>query len=519
MLWIWLLAIPGLLDAQESEQWQVTDLEFMSKKVPEAPFEVEFGARFIHEGGRTMKVPGFYNGGKTYVLRFCPPDTGIWNYITHASLPELSGESGSLQVTSSSKADEHGPLIISDSDPRKLSYADGSPYFMLAFELDWLFALDADNPDDIPRTRQLITSVKAKGFNKVVMNVFANDASWPKPADIAPEHDFSNPQVFPFGGRNNYPDFSTLNVEFFKRLDRVMAHLDEQEIISHLMIYVWNKKVSWPEPSSLADNRYFDYVVKRYQAFPNLFWDISKEALGYGRNDMGYITERIDRLRRLDGHRRLLTVHDYAYCNRHPDKVDIMAIQNWSPDLYNNTRNVLEKHPGKVVFNIEHGGYEYSLHSIFDGAYNEAVSCLERNYDIVFAGAYSTYYWQHTSWYEVVWNPDALPPDQQPQWTYYKHLQELFTRYPFQELRPIRAGTHGLVKGKDTYLFYLTRGMIALTGSSGELRDKHVNLTWFDPLSGAYHDQGSMKLGQWMGIRKPEEIQSPFCILILETKD
>ncbi len=43
-----------------------------------------------------------------------------------------------------------------------------------------------------------------------------------------------------------------------------------------------NKKVSWPEARSAEDNRHFDYVIKRYQAFSNIVWDISKEAAGFG---------------------------------------------------------------------------------------------------------------------------------------------------------------------------------------------------------------------------------------------
>lgn len=64
----------------------------------------------------------------------------------------------------------------------------------------------------------------------------------------------------------------------------------------------------------------FDYLVKRYQAFPNLIWDISKEALAYGMDDMDYIVERIDRLRKLDGHKRLVTVHDYNFYRNHLTK-------------------------------------------------------------------------------------------------------------------------------------------------------------------------------------------------------
>jgi hypothetical protein len=94
------------------------------------------------------------------------------------------------------------------------------------------------------------------------------------------------------------------------------------------MIYVWHKQVAWPEARSEADNRYFDYVVKRYQAYSNIIWDISKEATGYDHNDKSYILDRIERLRALDSYDRLVTVHDYGYCNQYPDTVDFISVQN-----------------------------------------------------------------------------------------------------------------------------------------------------------------------------------------------
>jgi hypothetical protein len=504
-------------------QWQVTDIEFSTRNVPSNPFEVIFGAILEHEEGERMEIPGFYNGEKNWILRFCPPREGTWAYTTYSSIESLTGQTGTVVAGPNPKTNEHGPLTISAENKRKLVYADGTPCFMLAYELDWLFALDAENRKDIPRTREIISHVKKNGFNKVVMNVFAYDAKWGDRESISSEHNFAEPKVFPFGGTNTDPDYGTLNIGFFKHLDRVMAHLDEQEILSHLMIYVWNKKVNWPDPNTPEDNLYFDYVVKRYQAFPNLVWDISKEALAYGRDDLGYITERIDRLRKLDGHHRLLTVHDYAYCKKYPGKVDIISVQDWKLNIYETTRGILDAHPGKPVFNIEHGGYEKTMHSIFDGAYNDAVACLKRNYLIIFAGAYSTYYWQNSSWYEVVYNPDELPEGRQPAFSYYANLNKLFTDYDFSQLSPLHTNAHTycLTDQESLYMFYLPEDMISITGAMRELGGKTVKIRWFDPLRGSYMDNNPAlkEMSPWLGVRKPEALQGRFCIAILEVQD
>lgn len=501
-------------------KWQVLDITIKSKKQVNQPLEAVFGAYFIHSSGTSMQVPGFYNDQNTWILRFCPELEGSWTYTTYSSLSQLAGNEGSIEVSPSTKSDEHGPLTISAKDKSKFVYADGSPYFLMAFELDWLFALDHDNPDDIPKTRQMVSQLVDNGFNQVVMNVYAYDASWGDRESIQPEYNFAEPEVYPFGGSNEEPDFSTLNIDFFKHLDRVIGHLDEQEIIAHLMIYVWNKKVSWPEPGSSEDNMYFDYVVKRYQAYPNLVWDISKEALAYGRDDLGYITERIERLRKLDAYDRLLSVHDYGYCRTYPGKVDFISVQAWSFDIHNNTREIIERHPGMPVFNIEHGGYEKSMHSIFDGSYTDAITCLDRNYQIIFAGAYSTYYWQNSSWYEVVYEPGKLSQENQPRFEYYKHLTGLFQDYNFNKLQHFKSSvaTYILSDGDSLFMFYCPREMIAISGSLPELKEKKYGIKWFNPLSGEYIDAGKLEMGSntWLGMKKPDALKNQLAIAILE---
>jgi len=503
------------------EKWQVIDLEFEAKIKSDNPFAIQFGAELISESGKTMNIPGFYNDNNIWVIRFCPPDEGNWTFKTYSSESKLTGLTGTISVSANTKPDEHGPIVISKTDKQKFEYADGTPYFLLAFELDWLFALDVENKNGIPRTEEIVGEIAKNGFNQVVMNVYAYDAMWGDHENLKPEHNFAKPKVFPYAGTNENPDYSTLNVDFFKHLDRVMKELNEQEVISHLMIYVWNKKVKWPEPESVADNLYFDYVVKRYQAFPNLIWDISKEALAYGRDDMNYITRRIDRLRKMDGHGRLLSVHDYAYCRAFPGKVDFISIQNWNANIYNVMKDVVERHKNQPIFNIEHGGYERTMpYSTFDGAYNDAAACLDRNYKCIFAGSYSTYYWQNTSWYEVVYNPSALPDEQQPKFNWYKNLTQLFTDYDFRNYQPANAShAYCLYNNKDTYMFYLTRDMIALNGMVPGVKNKIVKIKWFNPFTGNYIDGERTFNGVWIGVDKPKEVNSPFCVAILEVQN
>jgi hypothetical protein len=506
------------IPSRTCSRWEVIDLAFKTNSNPDNPLNTELTAEFRHSTGKVIKVPGFYDGSNTWIIRFCPLFEGSWTYQTSSTWEPLNNKKGELHVLSDSLVGCHGAVKVCHENPQRFIFEDNTSFFPLAFELDWLFALDATNPDDIPRTRKLVSTIKQYGFNKVIMNVFAFDANWGERDKINPEYDFSSPLVFPFGGTNLQPDYSTINYDFFRHFDRIMKYLNENGMVSHLMIYVWNKKVNWPDPGSEEDNLFFDYIVKRYQAFPNLIWDISKEALAHGMDDMNYIFERIDRLRRLDGHKRLVTVHDYKFCKAYPDKVDFISIQEWKPNLYDQMITVTNEHINLPVFNVEHGGYEKTMHSIFDGAYNDPIACLERSYICLFAGTYTTYYWQNTSWYEVVYDPFSLPLENQPHFHYYNHLRNLFSRFDYNLFTSQQYfySSYCLTDNKNTYLFLAPTGMAAIEGTPpSNIKNTMVRITWFNPLDGSFSKTEERMLNYWMGFKKPEDLSSPFAVAIV----
>jgi hypothetical protein len=240
------------------------DVVFHSKKSNETnPFDVTFGGIVTHEKNQSFKVQGFYNGSDEYVLRFSSDIKGNFKFTTFSSDKKLAGLNGRFSVVENSNKENLGAVIVDPKSQQKLSHKNGKPYFALSFELDWLFDLDSDNKKAIPKTEQIIKTVKENGFNQVVMNIYAYDVKWPVANNVPEKYNFKKPDYTVFGGTNEKPDFSTLNVDFFKHFDRVIQHLNENGIVAHVMIYVWNKQVNWPEMYSADDNRYFNYVIKR----------------------------------------------------------------------------------------------------------------------------------------------------------------------------------------------------------------------------------------------------------------
>tara|TARA_R110002049_G_scaffold182485_2_gene350358 strand:+ start:96773 stop:98410 length:1638 start_codon:yes stop_codon:yes gene_type:complete len=500
-----------------TRQWDVLDVRFQVDTVPDEPHDVEFVAELKSDSGQQIDIQGFFNGGREYRIRFTAPMPGVWTYKTRSELPQLNGLSGTIDADDPG-AGRKGGIVIDPNTPRQFRYENGEAYFPIAFECDWLFALDAENPKDIPKTRKLVDTLAESGFNQVVMNVFAFDVNWKKDERLKPEHDYGSPRVFPFGGDNETPDHSKLNIEYFQRLDRVIEYLDRKGIAAHLMIYVWNKRVNWPEANSDNDNRYFDYVVRRYQAFPNLVWDISKEALGYGHTDVTYIHDRIARLRDLDAYNRLITVHDYSYNRRFTEKVDFVSVQLWSSELHSVMRKVCEDMPAKPILNIEHGGYERGPYVVFTGNYTSPEVCLERSYQCVFAGTYPTHYWQGAAWNAVVADIASLPAADRPRLDYYRHMQSFVRRYDVGRLiagdKKSNAG-FSLHNGEDLYLYYVPKecDFIGIRFPS-ELRGQQMTGTWFNPFDGTYSEPVEQEIVQWPAFKKPTG--EGFRILVVE---
>lgn len=502
-----------------SSLWDTVDIQFHVNDLPRNAIDHQFDAQFTHESGITFQAHGFFNGGQEYLIRWCPQLQGKWNYVTRSSIPSLKELSGSLSITPP-RPGRMGGIERDPKSTRKFQYQNGDSYYPIAFEADWLFALDAENDKDIPVTRQFVDQLAHYGFNQLILNVYAYDVSWKKDDTLISKYEYGSPKVFPFGGDNQSPDHSEINIEFFKRFDRVIAYLDEKDIAAHLMFYVWNKLVNWPKAGSQEDNRYFDYVAKRYQAFPNIVWDISKEALGYGHTDVHYITDRINRLRKLDSYKRLITVHDYSYCRRFTENVDFISVQLWGSELYSVMRKVWADMPGKPILNIEHGGYERSPYVVFTGNYTSPEVCLERAYQCVFAGTFPTHYWQGAAWNVIIPDFDSLPDDSRPKFEYYKHLATLVKKYDINSLKAgDKKSSSGfcLHNGNNFFLYYVPKENDHIGVRLPKNLEGTMTGTWFNPYSGHFDDPVKKKITQWPSFEKPKG--KGFRILAIEVNE
>jgi hypothetical protein len=96
-----------------------------------------FEARFVSPSGRVVTVPGFWDGGRVFRVRFSPDEEGAWSYETDASDTAnagLHGVRGGFTCTAAGRSEpifRRGPLVRRKG-AYHLAHADGTPFFYAA---------------------------------------------------------------------------------------------------------------------------------------------------------------------------------------------------------------------------------------------------------------------------------------------------------------------------------------------------------------------------------------------------
>ena len=469
-------------------RWQPHDFVFRSDAAPDKPFQVQFSAEATGPDGVKFTLPGFYDGDGTWKARLAPTTEGQWSLQTHSSQPGLDRRKVSFVCVANPSPNIHGPLRVDPKNPRHFIFEDGSRYFLLGYECDWLWALDMKDPE-LKTANRFLDKLAASGFNYLILNVYAHDTSWRK--GKTSEDDFGPPPMFAWEGSNEKPDHSRFNLAYWQHYDRIIDALNRRGVIAHVMIKVYNKMVNWPAKESAEEDMYFRWLIARYAAYPNIHWDFSKEA--NNEKDLDYKTGRVRFLRENDPYRRMITVHDDHATYDHEKYNHCLDYR--SDQQHSNWHATLLEHRQQQVWpvvNVEFG-YEHGLKGLSDKTYGVVQSPQEvcrRAWEVYMAGGYGVYYYTYTAW-DVI-RPDDTPPG----YAYFKHLRDFFQGTEYWRMEPadgLVSEGYCLAEPGRQYVVFLNNARpfsLKLEGIAAPLKAE-----WFHPFTGKYHATGTLTTG------------------------
>ena len=250
------------------------------RDVPNPFISITLSADISSPDGRLFHAEGFYNGGRSWLLRFMPDRTGSWSFSW-----QFGGESGSGSFTCVSKQNSklHGHIRIDANNSHKLRFEDGTPLHWIGgkyIDFDDPFYKTPEHasvPERMPKSQYLplvhayLQNIAAMGLNGVVLKL----------------------RVLPL----NY-DLQSMDLDFFASADQIMQWCMELGINVQLNFFdTWGKRkqgadisISNPPPSDLllephdastfvTETRFFiRYAIARYAAYPNLLWELWNEA-------------------------------------------------------------------------------------------------------------------------------------------------------------------------------------------------------------------------------------------------
>ncbi len=134
-----LLFVCASLFAQDALQWKKHEIIFTSDNEYSNPIYdvIDFRIIFTAPSGKIQVVRGFWDGGKTWKVRFCPDETGKWTWKSQCADDKNSGldnQQGSFlcQPNRNKETIFQKGSITHQAGKYYLSYSDGTPFFWMA---------------------------------------------------------------------------------------------------------------------------------------------------------------------------------------------------------------------------------------------------------------------------------------------------------------------------------------------------------------------------------------------------
>ncbi len=127
-----------------AETWRMVELSYESEKTYADPFADVTLDLQLFGNGRLYTVPGFWDGGNTWRIRFVCPSAGQWQFKTVCSDTDnaaLHGRTGTVNCTAYSgdlPLYQHG-FVTTRYGEKYLTYDDGTPFYYLG-DTHWQLA-------------------------------------------------------------------------------------------------------------------------------------------------------------------------------------------------------------------------------------------------------------------------------------------------------------------------------------------------------------------------------------------
>lgn len=271
---------PTQLKSQESiKQWEVYEIYLQSSKLPANPYSsmiLPGKPAFVTaiftgtEGscsGKEMVIPGFWDGNNTWKIRFAPPLSGTWRYVTVSDDRKMNGEKGHLNVSDWTNEElraiptRRGFVKVNDSDERTgryFTYSDGTPFLWIADTWwDW-----TNRRIQFESFKKLVDTRAEQGFN--IGQLFFAANGWGRESSL-------------LDSSFQYPDIDQIH-----KVEKMIEYANSKGITVWIHP-LWSREGINKSIGEENIMRWWRYVIQRLHAY-NVIWVLAGE---YNMNNYG----------------------------------------------------------------------------------------------------------------------------------------------------------------------------------------------------------------------------------------
>ncbi len=272
-------SISGMMGQQTLKTWEVFEVSFKSSSSSANPY-----VQFITEGkaaylsaaftgvsgectGKTLIIPGFWDGNDNWKIRFAPPLPGTWKYITSSEDRKLNGKRGQVTVTPCSEEEKkqiptrRGFIIVNNNEERKgryFTYTDGTPCLWIADTWwDW-----TNRRIKFESFSKLVETRVEQGYN--IGQLFFAGNGWGRESSLLDE------------------SYRIPDIEQIRKVEKMIGYANSKGMTVWIHAW-WSREGINKSIGEENFTRWWRYVVHRLHAY-NVIWVLAGE---YNMNNYG----------------------------------------------------------------------------------------------------------------------------------------------------------------------------------------------------------------------------------------
>jgi hypothetical protein len=307
------------------DRYEPIEIELKADNTYANPYlDVELTASVTPPGGSAeapYTVPGFWDGGSTFRVRWAPRNAGTYTVTITSNQPNDAGLVASRQYTvgdAYSSWAPHGFVNVDEQAKYYFSTDDGTPFLWVG-DTNWINLYDRawGQPQFTGQMWQTLVEQRvAYGFSVLQAVVYNDSEHWEDGA-------------YPFGGKQG-DDHDAINPVSWQRLDKRVQYAVKNGLFVYLMTSSNGKHFQWP---AAQRERLYRTIVARYAAYNVGFGGGEEVDRGGFGTDAKY-KNMIDTLHAMDPYRRMVALHAGGIgVKLVPGAVDFLLIQYYTNQI------------------------------------------------------------------------------------------------------------------------------------------------------------------------------------------